>query len=238
MADPWRVLGVPRHSSAEECKRAFQQRALQCHPDLNASPAAARDFQHLREAYEFLRSVGFNAARAEATYGNPGGYSSGRYDRGGGSTERSRARAEAFRAMQAAARRAAQAAEEEAMRGGGGSARAGSSSSARGEAHAPPPLLRTLHRALDVLFQPRVLLLAVPLCALASVFMLSDLAQRRAGGASASEELAMGVWNRATKRWEVPTHRDYFHERLVLMRKDNLNPSTPPPQPSKGMAMR
>jgi hypothetical protein len=172
--DPWRVLGVPRYSSAEECRRAFQARALKLHPDVNPSPAAARDFQHLREAYEFLKGCGFSAGVAPRQ--GPSAYGAHPFGAGSGSAAdaaRMRARAEAFRAMQAAARAAEAEAEAEAMRGG----RSGAARAPRASAQ-----LLALHRLLDFVFQPRVLLVAIPLLAYASYTMVSALAAGKGGG--------------------------------------------------------
>ena len=208
--DPWRVLGVPRYSSADECRRAFQARALKLHPDVNPSPAAARDFQLLREAYEFLKEGNFRQQLQQPSRNH--GYGT-QHPFGGADPERQRARAEAFRAMQAAARAAE--AEAEAMAGG-------RSSSAR--AARPSAQLRALHLALDFIYQPRVLLLAIPVLAYMSYTMLTDLAHRGSGGGGGGggkgEELIMAVWRKEAKRWEEPQHRDYFHERLVLVRRE------------------
>ncbi len=214
--DPWRVLGVPRYSSADECRRAFQARALKLHPDVNPSPAAARDFQLLREAYEFLKEANFSAGSARQQQQQPyHGYGQ-QHPFGGADPERQRARAEAFRAMQAAARAAE--AEAEAMAGG-------RSSSAR--APRPSAQLRALHMALDFVFQPRVLLVAIPVLAYMSYTMLTDLAHRASGGSGGGsgkgEELIMAVWRKEDRRWELPQHRDYFHERLVLVRRDMIH---------------
>ena len=220
LMDPWRVLGVPRYSDAVECRKAFHALALKYHPDVNPSPSAARDFQLVHEAYEFLKASNFSrvldggGGMGGGGSGMGGGfYSSPRgagYAGGAESSARARARGEAFRAWQAAAQ-----AEAEAMRG-----------------QRPPmsPRQRAAHYVLDIVFHPRVMFIAIPLLALLSYTMVSRLAFRHSGSApDEGAELAMGVFNKKTRRWEVPTHRDYFHERLVLVRKDMLNPSTPPP---------
>ena len=194
MADPWAVLGVPRHAPAEDCKRAFHALALRLHPDVNPSPTAARDFQRLRDAYDAACApLSDFAARGDAQQQQ-------RYRRPDAAYAASlRARAEAFRARQAAA-----AAEAEAMgrrRGGAGAA--------------PRSALLS---ALDSLLHPRVLLIALPLLAAASWFMLRDLSGK-GGAADRGEELVMAVFNKERRRWEVPAHKHYFTERLVLVRR-------------------
>jgi hypothetical protein len=99
----------------------------------------------------------------------------------------------------------------------------GRSSSAR--AARPSAQLRALHLALDFIYQPRVLLLAIPDLAYMSYTMLTDLAHRGGGGGGGGggakgEALIMAVWRKEAKRWEEPQHRDYFHERLVLVRRE------------------
>ncbi len=197
---------MPRYASAEELRKAFQAQALKCHPDVNPSPEAARDFQRLREAYEFLKSGGGGGSGAY------GPYSSSSPSGGGSeSSERLKARAEAFRAKQAAARE-----EAEAMR------------LRRGQAH------HSSHRAflstLNFLFQPRVLLVAVPVLAYLCYSMVVSLANKQRGAAGGAqgprEELIMAVFNKDAQRWEMPTHRDYFHERLVLVRRGQVHPSS------------
>ncbi len=53
--DYYEVLGVSRHASAEEVKRAYRKLALQYHPDRNPNdPQAESRFKEINEAYEIL----------------------------------------------------------------------------------------------------------------------------------------------------------------------------------------
>jgi molecular chaperone DnaJ len=53
--DLYEVLGVPRHASADEIKKAYRQLARQYHPDANAGDKAAADrFKEVAHAYEVL----------------------------------------------------------------------------------------------------------------------------------------------------------------------------------------
>lgn len=61
--DLYKVLGVSRHASQDEVKKAFRKLALECHPDRNAggSKASAEQaeqrFRAVSEAYEVLGDV-------------------------------------------------------------------------------------------------------------------------------------------------------------------------------------
>ena len=53
--DYYAMLGVPKGASKSDIKKAYFQKAKQCHPDTNAGdPAAAKKFAELSEAYEVL----------------------------------------------------------------------------------------------------------------------------------------------------------------------------------------
>lgn len=54
-ADHYRTLGVGRHATPEEIKRAYRSQAKRLHPDLDPSPAAAERFMRIQAAYETLR---------------------------------------------------------------------------------------------------------------------------------------------------------------------------------------
>jgi DnaJ-class molecular chaperone len=67
MKDLYQTLGVPRHASNDEIKRAYRRLARRVHPDSDpGNPCADADFRELATAYEIL--------------GNPG--KRVRYDRG------------------------------------------------------------------------------------------------------------------------------------------------------------
>lgn len=51
MADPYKVLDVPRTASSEEIRKAYKRKALKTHPDKGGTAAA---FQEVKEAFETL----------------------------------------------------------------------------------------------------------------------------------------------------------------------------------------
>lgn len=48
------VLGAPRDADHAELRRAYRAAVRGCHPDRDASPAAARRFEQVREAWHIL----------------------------------------------------------------------------------------------------------------------------------------------------------------------------------------
>lgn len=52
--DPYAVLGVHECSTSAEIKRAYRERVLRCHPDIDPSPNAAEAFRNVHEAYRIL----------------------------------------------------------------------------------------------------------------------------------------------------------------------------------------
>lgn len=54
MKDYYKILGVHRHASESEIKRAFRRLAVQYHPDRNPEPAAEQLFKEINEAYNVL----------------------------------------------------------------------------------------------------------------------------------------------------------------------------------------
>ncbi len=52
--DYYEVLGVPRHASQEEIKRAYRRLARQYHPDVSDAPDAEERFKEINEAYAVL----------------------------------------------------------------------------------------------------------------------------------------------------------------------------------------
>lgn len=56
MVDYYQVLGVPRHASSEDIKKAYRKMALKWHPDKNLDnkDIADRKFKEVAEAYEVL----------------------------------------------------------------------------------------------------------------------------------------------------------------------------------------
>jgi curved DNA-binding protein CbpA len=52
--DHYRVLGIPRHATTPEIRRAYRRLARQHHPDHNPRPDGAERFRALAEAYVVL----------------------------------------------------------------------------------------------------------------------------------------------------------------------------------------
>ena len=56
MEDLYAILGVSRSSTQDEIKAAYRKLARTCHPDVNKSPDAEKQFANLQRAYEVLSS--------------------------------------------------------------------------------------------------------------------------------------------------------------------------------------
>eukprot|EP00963_Diacronema_lutheri_P004348 scaffold324_cov326-Pavlova_lutheri.AAC.70 len=52
--DPYEALGVSREASLKDIKRAFRQKALKYHPDVNDAPDAQEQFMAYKRAYKTL----------------------------------------------------------------------------------------------------------------------------------------------------------------------------------------
>lgn len=53
--DLYEIIGVSRDATADEIKRAFRRKAMECHPDRNQDdPTAEESFKRLNEAYRVL----------------------------------------------------------------------------------------------------------------------------------------------------------------------------------------
>jgi DnaJ-class molecular chaperone len=48
------VLGLPKHSTIMEVKRAYRKLSKKLHPDMNPDPEAHEQFIKIQEAYEYL----------------------------------------------------------------------------------------------------------------------------------------------------------------------------------------
>ena len=87
MADPYRVLGVPRSASDDEVKKAYRTLCRKYHPDANinkpdAEQAAAK-FTEVQQAYEQIMDERKNGGRSSGgMYGGAYGYT-GRQQAGG-----------------------------------------------------------------------------------------------------------------------------------------------------------
>lgn len=71
MKDYYATLGISRDASAEEIKKAYRKKALECHPDRNPGNAKAElEFKAVSEAYEALSDE--NRRRIYDQYGEDG----------------------------------------------------------------------------------------------------------------------------------------------------------------------
>ena len=52
--DYYKILGVERHASSEEIRRAFVKLAFRYHPDNNPSPESSKKIKEIIEAYRAL----------------------------------------------------------------------------------------------------------------------------------------------------------------------------------------
>ena len=98
VTDPHRVLGVSPGATPDEIKKAYRQKAKECHPDLHPDdPNATRKMNEVNEAYDMLMHPEKYQARQQQSsggyqqsYGNPYGQQRsnpyGGYQQGGGSS--------------------------------------------------------------------------------------------------------------------------------------------------------
>ena len=55
MKDFYKILGIKKGSEIVDIKKAFREKALKYHPDINKSKTAISDFRNIVEAYETLQ---------------------------------------------------------------------------------------------------------------------------------------------------------------------------------------
>jgi curved DNA-binding protein len=94
--DYYKILGVPRGSSADEIKKAYRKLAMQYHPDRNPGDRQAEDrFKEINEAYQVLSDpqkrtrydqLGEDYSQWQQK-GTPGSYDWGRWSSGSGAQE-------------------------------------------------------------------------------------------------------------------------------------------------------
>ena len=58
----YNTLGIERHSTDDEIKKAYRKLALKYHPDKNKQPGSEERFKEIAEAYEVLSDPNKRAA--------------------------------------------------------------------------------------------------------------------------------------------------------------------------------
>ena len=93
VTDPYKVLGVARGATEDAIKKAYRQKAKECHPDLHPNdPDATRKMNEVNEAYDMLmhpekyqarqqQSSGYSQGNPYTGQGNP--YQQGGQNNGG-----------------------------------------------------------------------------------------------------------------------------------------------------------
>lgn len=71
--DYYEVLGVDRHASDDDIRKAFRRLARQYHPDVNKNPDADAQFKEASEAYEVLSDPQKRGAYDQFGHAGPGG---------------------------------------------------------------------------------------------------------------------------------------------------------------------
>jgi molecular chaperone DnaJ len=72
--DPYKVLGISRNATKDEIKKAYRQKAKECHPDLHPDdPDAVKKMNEVNEAYDMLNNPEKYKQAQQQTYRNPYG---------------------------------------------------------------------------------------------------------------------------------------------------------------------
>ncbi len=72
VADPRKVLGVGPDATQEEIKKAYRQKAKECHPDLHPDdPQATEKMNQVNEAYDMLMHPEKYRGQPQQSYSNP-----------------------------------------------------------------------------------------------------------------------------------------------------------------------
>lgn len=86
--DYYAILGVERDASAEQIRKAFQQKARKLHPDVNKAPDAEERFKEVSEAYAVLsdpdKRARYDAMRSGSPFASAGPSPAGGYGYGQG----------------------------------------------------------------------------------------------------------------------------------------------------------
>lgn len=62
------MLNIMDLTAPDQVKKAYQKRARQCHPDVNAAGCDKKEFETLHQAYEFLKEYHEGGSRAVAVF--------------------------------------------------------------------------------------------------------------------------------------------------------------------------
>ena len=66
LRESYELLGLPTNASEDEVKRAYKQKARECHPDKNpGDPRATEKFQELSQSYQRIISTSSSTSEHE-----------------------------------------------------------------------------------------------------------------------------------------------------------------------------
>lgn len=69
--DPHIILGLARGADRAAVKRAYRQKALQTHPDINPSPGAAEQYEKVYRAAQSILNRSENGSAAQRRSARP-----------------------------------------------------------------------------------------------------------------------------------------------------------------------